>query len=59
MTDGKPLTPEHDRITPDKLREKARRQGTDDPAVPRGRRPDSALCEDTGRPGFIDKTTDC
>ena len=53
-----PKTPEEERLAPERLREKARRQETDDPAVPRGNRP-GAMCEDVNRPGFIDKTNDC
>lgn len=31
----------------------------DEPSIPRGRNPDSAMCEDRDRPGQIDKSNDC
>ncbi|RDW13744.1 hypothetical protein [Paracoccus thiocyanatus] len=29
------------------------------PAVPRGHKPDTAMCEDRDRPGIVDKSEDC
>lgn len=53
------LTPEQKRVAPDELRKHAIAQGTDQPSSPRGRNPDSAMCEDHNRPGMIDKSNDC
>lgn len=52
-------TPEQQRVAPDDLRRHALAQGTDKPAIPGGRNPDSAMCEDRARPGQIDKSNDC
>ncbi|VDC31514.1 hypothetical protein [Pseudogemmobacter humi] len=52
-------TPEQRRVEPGVVREKARRQNDPEPSIPRGRNPDSAMCEDRDRPGMIDKDNDC
>lgn len=46
-------------ITPEEVQRAAEAQGTDEPSIPRGRNPDSAMCEDRDRPGHIDKSNDC
>jgi hypothetical protein len=53
------LTREQRRVRPAEVRRHALAQGTDDPAIPRGRNPDSAMCEDSDHPGMIDKDNDC
>lgn len=53
------LTPEQKRVTPEEVRKHAIAQGTDKPSIPRGRNPDSAMCEDRAHPGMIDKSNDC
>lgn len=40
-------------------RDKPRAQDSANPAVPGGRKPDSAMCEDKDHPGRIDKSNDC
>ncbi|MDO9638423.1 MAG: hypothetical protein Q7J44_07750 [Pseudotabrizicola sp.] len=52
-------TPEEKGVAPDTLREKAKAQDSDKPAIPGGRNPDSAMCEDKVHPGRIDKSNDC
>ncbi len=52
-------TREERRTDPEVVREKARKQGTPEPAIPRGRKPDTAMCEDRDRPGMVDKSEDC
>jgi hypothetical protein len=53
------LTREQRRVTPEEVRRHAIAQGTDEPSIPRGRNPDSAMCEDRAHPGRIDKSNDC
>jgi|EBPBio282013_DNA_FD.fasta_scaffold199426_2 hypothetical protein len=53
------LTREQRRVTPEAVRKHAIAQGTDKPSIPGGRNPDTAMCEDRDRPGFIDKDNDC
>lgn len=53
------LTPEQKRVTPEEVRKHAIAQGTDEPSIPRGRNPDTAMCEDRDHPGRIDKENDC
>lgn len=57
--DGNDLTPEQQRVTTKEVRNHAINQGTDDPSIPRGRNPDTAMCEDRDNPGLIDKDNDC
>lgn len=52
-------TPEEQRVAPDAVRRHAEAQGTAKPAIPGGRTPDTAMCEDRDHPGRIDKTNDC
>lgn len=52
-------TREERRVTPAEVARHATAQGTDSPAIPRGRNPDSAMCEDRQHPGRIDKGNDC
>lgn len=40
-------------------RDAPRAQDSAKPAVPGGPNPDSAMCEDKGHPGRIDKSNDC
>lgn len=53
------LTPEQQRVTPEEVRKHAIAQGTDKPSIPRGRNPDTAMCEDRDHPYRIDKENDC
>ncbi len=53
------LTLEQKRVRPEEVRKHAIAQGTDEPSIPRGRNPDSAMCEDRNHPGRIDKENDC
>lgn len=53
------LTPEEERVRPGKVARHAQAQGTDKPAIPGGRNPDGAMCEDRDHPGRIDKGNDC
>ena len=52
-------TREQKRVTPEEVRRHAIAQGTDEPSIPRGRNPDSAMCEDRAHPGRIDKDNEC
>lgn len=52
-------TEEEKRVEPEVVREKAARQGTPEPSIPGGRKPDTAMCEDRNRPGIVDKSEDC
>lgn len=56
---GDDLTREQQRVTPEEVRKHAIAQGTDKPSIPRGRNPDTAMCEDRDHPGRIDKENDC
>lgn len=31
----------------------------DEPVIPGGRKPDTAMCEDRDKPGIVDKAEDC
>jgi hypothetical protein len=53
------LTSQQKRVAPQEVRRHARNQQTDEPSIPRGRNPDSAMCEDRDRAGRIDKGNDC
>lgn len=52
-------TREQRRVSAPEVARHAAAQGTDTPAIPRGRNPDSAMCEDRSQPGRIDKGNDC
>lgn len=57
--DRQDLTREQERVLPENVARHARAQGTDKPAIPGGRNPDTAMCEDRDHPGRIDKSNDC
>lgn len=52
-------TREQRRVAPPVVARHAAAQDSDTPAIPGGRHPDRAMCEDRNRPGYIDKADDC
>lgn len=55
----KGMSREQQRVQPENVARHAQAQDTDEPSIPRGRNPDTAMCEDRDHPGRIDKSNDC